>query len=210
MSEESEPELRSEPDPDEETELDPAAVKRRRNVEQERRALGSWRQDREMNRRKVLRSLVWLAIIVVLTSFLAYGCSQLRGPRQLELNPSVGTFALLAPTNETEQLRGQFEAAGATGPTAGRYRNGATEVLLAVGVGTDLPTVVLGSLLPPVTGGESETPGRGGPVACGATATGSRCLWKSGDIVGGTSANGVSPEVLDGLTRDLRAGAVRG
>jgi hypothetical protein len=182
---------------------------RRKTEEELRRAWGSWRQDRVANRRKVLRSLVWLVVIVVLTSLLAYGCDLLRGPPQVRLNAAVAGLTLQPPTGETERLRGQFEAAGAVGPAAGHYRGAETDILLVAGIGKELPSGVLSELLPPVTGSDLEYEGRGGALNCGATAEGSRCVWKNGEIVGGTAASRLAPDVLERFTRDLRAGALR-
>jgi hypothetical protein len=184
----------------------------RRKVEDEeaaRKAWGSWRQDREKNRRKVLRALVGLVVISVLAGVFAYGCDALRGPRQLVLSERVGDFALQAPTSETEQLQGRLEAAGAAGPVAGRYAGPAGEVTIVAGIGDELPPELLSSLLPDVTGDELVYEERGGPITCGATATGSRCVWKSADIVAGTTA-ATPPADLERISRDLRVGAVRG
>lgn len=186
----------------------PAVVKRKRIEDEKRAAWGSWKQDREANRRKVLRSLVWLVVVALLTAFVAYGCDLLRGPRQVRLNDHVAGYVLQPPTAENEQLAGQFEAAGAVGPTA-RYYTGPNQVLFVAGYSTQLPTDIISSLLPPVVSGDIDYTGRGGPLNCGATAEGSRCVWKSGDIVGGTSAKGVPPAELENTTRDLRAGAFK-
>jgi hypothetical protein len=198
-----------EPEPEEfsldELEMDAA---RRKFERQQREAWGTWRQDREQNRRKVLRSLIGLLIGSVLAGVLAYGCSALRAPREVRFADSVSGFELQPATSETDRLAGQLEAAGATGPEA-RYYRGTDEVLLLAGYSTDLPTDVVASLLPPVTTGDNEYQGRGGPLECGATADGSRCVWKSTDLVGGTSARGMAPDTLEKVTRDLRAGAIR-
>jgi hypothetical protein len=194
-----------EEDPDYEN---PAVAKRKRIEAEKRAAWGSWKQDREANRRKVLRSLVSLVVVALLTGFVAYGCDLLRGPRQLRLNDQVDGYVLQPPTAETEQLAGQFEAAGAVGPAA-RYYAGPHQVLFVAGYSTELPTDVISSLLPPVVSGDSEYSGRGGPLNCGATADGSRCVWKSSDVVGATSAKGVSPTELEKTTRNLRAGAIK-
>jgi hypothetical protein len=176
--------------------------------EEVRRAWGSWRQDRELNRRKVLRSLVGLVVISVLTGLLAYGCSLLRSPRQVKLNSTASGLTLQSPTSETVQLTGAFEAAGADGATAGHYRGTGTDVLLVAGYGQQLPTDLLSGLLPPVTGADLDYTGSGGPINCGATSNGSRCVWKSGDLLGGTAATGVAPDALERLTRDLRTSAL--
>jgi hypothetical protein len=200
-----EPGLEDDEDPDYEN---PAVAKRKRIEAEKRAAWGSWKQDREANRRKVLRSLVSLVVVALLTGFVAYGCDLLRGPRQVRLNDQVADYVLQAPTSETEQLAGRFEAAGAVGPAA-RYYSGPHQVLFVAGYSTELPTDVLSSLLPAVVSGELVYTGRGGPLDCGATADGSRCVWKSSDVVGGTSAKGVSPTELEKTTRDLRAGALK-
>ena len=189
--------------------VDAAERARRDREEQGRLAWGSWRQDRALNRRKVLRSLVGLLVAVVLTGLLAYGCSLVRGPRHVRLNPVVSGLTLQPSTPDTQQLQGRFEAAGATGPAAGYYRGPNGDVLFVAGYSTELPPDVLSSLLPPVTGSDLEYEGRGGPLNCGATANGSRCVWKSSDMVGGTAATGVAPNVLEQVTRDLRGGAIR-
>jgi hypothetical protein len=169
--------------------------------------LGSWKQDREANRRKVLRSLVSLVVVALLTAFVAYGCDLLRGPRQVRLAEKVDGYVLQPSTAETEHLAGQFEAAGATGPAA-RYYSGPHQVLFIAGYSTEIPADVLSSLLPTVVADEIEYKGRGGPLNCGTTADGSRCVWKSSDVVGGTSAKGVPVAELEKTTRDLRAGAL--
>ncbi|HSP36501.1 MAG TPA: hypothetical protein VLR26_01980 [Frankiaceae bacterium] len=179
-----------------------------RKVEETKRAWGSWTQDREQNRRKVLRALVGLVVVTVLTGLLAYGCDVLRGPPQVRLNDQVAGYVLQPPTSETEQLAGRFEAAGATGPSA-RYYRGPNLVLFVAGFSTELPVDVVAQLLPPSVSGDIDYEGRGGSLTCGATADGSRCLWKSSSIVGGTSAKGVPPDALEKVTRELRAGALR-
>jgi hypothetical protein len=187
---------------------EPDEARRQREQEQERLAWGSWRQDRELNRRKVLRALVGLVVVIVASALLAYGCDAVRGPQQLKLEPSVAGLSLQPPTDETEQLRGSFEAAGAVGPAAGRYTDGRTSTLFVVGIGQEIPITVLSGLLPASTA-DLDYDGPGGPVTCGPTADGSRCLWKNGDLVGGTAARGTPPEALAALTRELRGGAVR-
>jgi hypothetical protein len=67
---------------------------------------------------------------------------------------------------------------------------------------------VLASLLPR-TSHDAPFEGRGGTLTCGPTSDGSRCLWKGAEIVGGTVGKGLTPEALERITRDLRAGAVR-
>lgn len=199
------------PDPDDVWDDRPAAAKRKREEQESQQAWGSWRQDREANRRKVLRSLVGLVVSVTGAALLAYGCSVLRGPQQVRLADEVSGYLLEPPSEQTQRLAGQFEAAGATGPAAGIYRaspDGRGDVLFVAGFGVDLPVEVLGGLLPPTTTGDARLEGRGGTLTCGATADGSRCLWKGAEIVGGTSAVGVAPEVLEQVTRDLRAGAI--
>lgn len=178
-----------------------------RKEKEARQALGSWRQDREANRRKVLRSLVGLVVIVLATTLLAYGCSVLRGPAHVHLADEVSGFVLQPAAPDEESLRGRFEAAGAVGPAAGTYR-GTSDVLVVAGYGSDLPVEVLGTLLPS-TSDDAAYEGRGGTITCGPTADGSRCLWKGSDIVGGTVGKGLTPEALERITRDLRAGAVR-
>jgi hypothetical protein len=198
--------------PDDDAELDdgsgdPELDPRVRKEAEARHALGSWRQDREANRRKVLRSLIGLVVIVLASALLAYGCSVLRGPAQVHLADEVSGFVLLPAGPQEESLRGRFEAAGAIGPAAGTYR-GTSDVLVIAGFGSDLPVEVLGSLLPD-TSDEAPYEGRGGTLTCGPTADGSRCLWKGAEIVGGTVAKGLPPQALADITRDLRAGAVR-
>jgi hypothetical protein len=186
---------------------DPELDPRVRKEKEATKALGSWRQDREANRRKVLRSLVGLVVIVLATTFLAYGCSLLRGPAQVHLADEFSGYTLLPATPSEESLRGRFEAAGAIGPAVGTYR-GTSDVLLVAGFGSDLPVEVLGSLLPS-TSNDAPFEGRGGTLTCGPTSDGSRCLWKGAEIVGGTVGKGLTPEALERITRDLRAGAVR-
>ena len=187
---------------------DPDLDPRMRKESEERKALGSWRQDREANRRKVLRSLVGLVVIVLATAFVAYGCSVLRGPAQVRPRQRVGRLRPAAGHPSGGGLRGQFEAAGAVGPAAGTYR-GTSDVLLVAGYGSKLPVEVLGSLLPS-TSDDAAFEGRGGTITCGPTTDGSRCLWKGAEIVGGTVGKGLPPVALAAITRDLRAGAVRG
>jgi hypothetical protein len=193
--------------------LDPDELEMRvaaRNYEREQRAAwGSWRQDREQNRKKVLRSLFGLLIGSVLAGFVAYGCSVFRAPQQVRFADTVSGYQLQPSTPDNEQLAGQLQAAGAVGPAARYYRGGSGEVLLIAGYSTQIPTDVVSSLLPPVTADDNDLSGRGGPLNCGATAEGSRCVWKSTDLVGGTSARGMAPAALEKITRDLRAGAIR-
>lgn len=192
---------------DELDELEMAAARRKFEQEQ-RQAWGKWRQDRELNRRKVLRSLIGLVVGAVLAGLLAYGCDAIKGPRHVGLAHEVGGYVLQPPTPDTQRVAGQLEAAGATGPAAGIYR-GPQDVLFVAGYSTDVPVDVVEQLLPPAVGADNDYQGRGGPLTCGATADGSRCVWKSSDIVGGTSARGVPPDQLEKITRDLRAGAIR-
>lgn len=207
---------RGELDPDEddldEADLDPEEFEmraaRRKFQREQRAAWGSWKQDRELNRRKVKRSLVSLVVVAVLAGLLAYGCDALRGPRQVRFADTVSGYRLEPPTPQTDQLAGQLQADGAIGPAA-RYYRGPGEVLLIAGYTTDIPTDVVGGLLPPVTGADNDYSGHGGPLTCGATAQGSRCVWKSSDLVGGTSASGMPPEALEKITRELRANAIR-
>lgn len=180
----------------------------KREAEDLHNAWGSWRPDRAANRRKTLRALVGLVVVSVTAGLFAYGCDLLRGPPQVRLNTEVGGYVLQPPTAETESLRGRFEASGAIGPAAAYYR-GPTDVLFLAGFGTELPTDVVDELLPPGIGADAEFDGRGGPLVCGPTIGGSRCLWKSGDVVGGTSGAGLPPDQLERITRDLRAGALR-
>ncbi len=187
---------------------DPDLDPRVRKEKEARQALGSWRQDREANRRKVLRSLVGLVVIVFATAFVAYGCSVLRGPAQVHLADQSGGFVLQPASPQETSLRGQFEAAGAVGPAAGTYR-GTSDVLVVAGYGSKLPVEVLGSLLPS-TSDDAAFEGRGGTITCGPTTDGSRCLWKGSEILGGTVGKGLTPQALAAITRDLRAGAVRG
>jgi hypothetical protein len=185
-----------------------AAAARKRKDEENVRAWGSWRQDRELNRRKVLRSLVGLVVAAVLCGLLAYGCSILRGPQQIRLAPEVSGFVLQPPDPATQELAGRFEAAGAVGPAAGVYR-GTDDVTLLAGYGAPLPVQVLDPLLPASTGDDVRYEGRGGTLTCGPTATGSRCVWKGAEVLGGTFADRIPPEALQTITRDLRAGAIR-
>lgn len=196
-------------------EIEMAAARRKFEREQ-RQAWGKWRQDRELNRRKVLRSLIGLVIGAVLAGFLAYGCNAIRGPRQVELADKVDDYLLQPPTAATQQLSGQFEAAGATGPAAGTYRGpsgvpngGPIDVVFVAGYSTEIPLEVVEQLLPPVTGNDNEYREDGPPLTCGATADGSRCAWTGSDLVGGTSARGIAPEQLEKITRLLRAKAIR-
>jgi hypothetical protein len=184
------------------------AAARRKFEQEQRQAWGKWRQDRELNRRKVMRSLVGLVIGAVLAGLLAYGCDAIRGPRQVELADKVDDYVLQPPSAATQQLSGQFEAAGATGPAAGTYR-GPNEVVFVAGYSTEIPLEVVEQLLPPVTGADNEYRNDGPAQTCGATADGSRCAWTSGDLVGGTTARGIPPEQLEKITRVLRAKAVR-
>ncbi len=185
----------------------PRPQRKQVDEEQARQAWGSWRQDRELNRRKVLRALLGLGIAALLAGVVAYGCDILRGPPQLALAARVGDFTLQPPSSETEQLSGRLEAAGAQGPVAGRYAGPGGDVLIVAGISEEIPPEVLGELLPQITVGDTVYDGRGGPVTCGATASGSRCIWKSGDVVAGTSA-ARPPEDLARVTRDLRAAAI--
>jgi hypothetical protein len=184
---------------------DPGDGQRRRE-EQERLAWGSWRQDRELNRRKVLRALLGLLVVVVLAGMFAYACDRIRGPQQLHLSSRVTDFTLQPPDDESQQLLGRYQAAGAVGPAVGRYTGPPGTVLFAVGLGTALPTDVLARLLPDATGGDITFEGNGGPISCAPTAQGSRCVYKNGNEVGGTSAAGITPPALAEVTRTLRIG----
>src|SRR3954470_19559244 len=185
----------------------PSARSKKDQEEQARLAWGSWRQDRELNRRKGLRALVGLVVVSVLAGVVAYGCSILRGPPQLQLAGRVGEFALQPPSSETERLAGRLEATGAQGTTAGRYVGPPGDVVIVAGISDEIPPEVLGQLLPDITVGDTVYDGRGGPLTCGATASGSRCVWQSADVVAGSTA-GPPPEELARLSRDLRAGAL--
>jgi hypothetical protein len=185
----------------------PSPRRRQQDEEQAKLAWGSWRQDRELNRRKVLRALVGLVVVSVLAGVVAYGCSILRGPPQLRLASRVGDFTLQSPSSDTERLAGQLNAAGAQGTTAGRYTGPPGDVVIVAGISDEIPPEVLGQLLPDITVGDTVYDGRGGPLTCGATASGSRCVWQSGDVVAGSIA-AMPPEQLAAVSRDLRAGAL--